>query len=100
VLRFDYHGLGDSGGSIDTGQFELWINDIDLAMRELYEISGAQDLIIVGLRMGAALAVETLATHHIKAKGLVFWDPVLLGRGYLSALETMHAELLSSRTFS
>src|ERR1700691_4956861 len=82
VLRFDYHGLGDSNSDLDVGQFERWTKDIELAVRELYEISDAQDLIIVGLRMGAALAVETLASQHIKAKGIVFWDPVLSGREY------------------
>ena len=98
VLRFDYHGVGDSGGNIDVGQFEQWIKDIELAVSELYEMSGAQDLIVAGLRMGAALAVETLASRHIKTKGIVLWDPVLAGREYLSTLEAMHAELVSSRT--
>jgi pimeloyl-ACP methyl ester carboxylesterase len=100
VLRFDYHGIGDSSGDIDAGQFELWIKDIELAVRELYEMSGARDLTIVGLRMGAALAVETLTSRNIKAKSIVFWDPVLSGREYLSTLQTMHAELVSSHTLS
>lgn len=92
VLRFDYHSLGDSSGNVDAGQFDRWVEDIELAATELFDISGAQDLTIVGLRMGATLAVEALANRYIKAKSLILWDPIVSGSEYLATLEKMHAE--------
>jgi uncharacterized protein len=97
VLRFDYHGIGDSSGQVSTGQFDRWLDDIELAARELNEISGAQDLIIVGLRMGAVLAIEALSNRDINAKAIVLWDPVVVGREYLAMLEDLHSQLLLNR---
>lgn len=98
VLRFDYHGMGDSSGNIDAGQFDLWVNDVSLAARELFDLSGAGNLTVVGLRMGAALVVEALANKAIDAKGLVLWDPVVFGGRYLSTIEKLHAEFVAERT--
>jgi pimeloyl-ACP methyl ester carboxylesterase len=97
VLRFDYHGTGDSSGNIGAGQFDIWCDDIAVAAGKLLEISGVHDLTVVGLRLGAALAVEALASHEIKAKSLVLWDPVVSGDEYLSILERMHAKLVAKR---
>ena len=97
VLRFDYHGVGDSSGEVGTGQFDVWRDDIATAAGELLESSGVQDLTVVGLRMGAVLAVEALASRKIKAKCLVLWDPVVSGSAYLSTLEKMHTEAAAER---
>jgi amino acid adenylation domain-containing protein len=97
VLRFDYHGTGDSSGNVGAGQFDLWSDDIALAAKKLFETSGVRDLTVVGLRLGAAFAVEALASRNIKTKGLVLWDPVVSGGEYLSMLERMHAEATADR---
>ena len=97
VLRFDYHGTGDSSGSVDAGQFDRWCDDIALSAHELMQQSGARDLTLVGLRLGAALAVETIASRDIKVKSLVLWDPVVSGGDYLSTLVEMHAESTAER---
>jgi pimeloyl-ACP methyl ester carboxylesterase len=98
VLRFDYRGTGDSGGKVGPGQFDCWVDDIAVAARELVEISAAQNLIVIGLRMGAALALEALATKNIKATAIVLWDPVVSGCEFLLTLETLQAELASTRS--
>ncbi len=97
VLRFDYHGIGDSSGQVGTGQFDRWLDDIALAARELIEISGAQNLIIVGLRTGAVLAIEALAKRDIETKAIVLWDPVISGSEYLSMLEELQSQLVLLR---
>jgi uncharacterized protein len=97
VLRFDYHGVGDSSGQVGVSQFDRWLDDIALAARELIELSDAQNLIVVGLRTGALLAIEALANRDIKAKAIVLWDPVVSGSEYLSMLEQIHFELVSMR---
>ena len=96
-MRFDYHGTGDSSGNIGEGQFDIWCDDIAVAAGKLLEISGVRDLTVVGVRLGAALAVEALASHEIRAKGLVLWDPVVSGGEYLSILEKMQAKLVAKR---
>ncbi len=97
TLRFDYHGTGDSSGNVGAGQFDLWADDIALAAQELIEKSGVKDLTVVGLRMGAALAVEALASQDIDAQGLVLWDPVVSGGEYLAAMEKLHSEVAAER---
>jgi len=97
VLRFDYHATGDSSGQVGPGQFDQWIGDVGLAARELAERSGARSLTVVGLRMGAAIAVEALAQKAIRANSLLLWDPVVSGREYLSTLDRLHAEFVAER---
>jgi uncharacterized protein len=97
VLRFDYRGMGDSSGSVGKGQLDCWLDDIVFAARELYELSGVESPIVIGLRMGAALGILALASRKIKAKALVLWDPVVHGHDYLATLKRMHAELISER---
>lgn len=97
VLRFDYHGTGDSTGSIGPGQFDHWLDDVALAAHELGEISGVTSLSVVGLRTGALLAVAALASRRFAAQSLVLWEPVVSGADYLAALEQMHNELAAQR---
>ncbi len=97
VLRFDYHGTGDSAGEVGIGQFGIWAEDVCIALRELADISGVETATIVGLRMGAALAVEALAGGTEKAQALVLWDPVVSGRAFLEGQERMHAEMSEVR---
>jgi uncharacterized protein len=97
VLRFDYHGTGDSSGEVGTGQFQMWVDDVVLAARELADICGAADLTMVGLRMGAVFALEALARQGAGARGIVLWDPVVDGADYLAALESMHLQMGARR---
>lgn len=97
VLRFDYHGMGDSSSDIGTGQFDIWLNDVALALQELADLSGASEPTIVGLRMGAALALKTVASHEQKVQAVVLWDPVVSGHEYLSSIAAMNAEMAAER---
>lgn len=98
VLRFDYHGVGDSSGTIARGQFDVWVDDVILAARELAEISGSEALTVVGLRAGAALALEALVREPVHTPGLVLWDPVTDGSDYLATLEALHAQMAAQRS--
>jgi pimeloyl-ACP methyl ester carboxylesterase len=97
VLRFDYHGMGDSSGNITEKQFDRWIDDVALAAHELYQLSGVENPVVVGLRMGAALATKALSCRKFKAKALVLWDPVVHGYDYLATHKKMHAEMAAER---
>jgi len=86
VLRFDYHGTGDSGGDLPEASLAGWREDIATAIDELRDTSGATRVTLVGLRLGAALAAETAARRRREVDGLVLWDPVLHGTEYVEAL--------------
>ncbi len=59
VMRFDLPGTGDSSGSaLDSGLFEAWIQSVDDAAAELRAATGVKDVAVVGIRLGALLALS------------------------------------------
>jgi pimeloyl-ACP methyl ester carboxylesterase len=86
VLRFDYHGTGDSGGELEEGTPPSWLGDVSAAIDELKETAGLEQVGLCGLRMGAAWAAQVAAERSDVAR-IVAWDPVWDGQAYLRALE-------------
>jgi len=91
VLRFDYDGTGDSAGDpAAPGGVETWLGSIRAAV-ELTRASGAGQVAVVGMRVGATLAAAELARSG-PVDSVVLWDPCLTGRAFLReqrALYTM-----------
>ncbi len=85
VLRFDYSGTGDSWGSGDDASIPRWVEDIQLAIAELRDMSQTARVSLVGFRFGASLATLVASRHH-EVDRLVLWDPVLDGRRYAETL--------------
>jgi pimeloyl-ACP methyl ester carboxylesterase len=86
VLRFDYFGTGDSAGEGSEGRPDIWIDNVVEAAAELREIAQARSVSIVGMRLGATLALKACASA-LKVRSLVLWDPVVSGREYIRELE-------------
>lgn len=85
VLRFDYSNTGDSSGACEQASMSRWIQDVVTASQELKEISGAQRISLIGLRLGANLAA--MASMKIETMGrLVLWEPVVDGRQHMEHL--------------
>jgi alpha-beta hydrolase superfamily lysophospholipase len=89
-LRFDLYGTGDSGGDeFVPGIVRAWVDDIRTAADELRARSGAQNISLVGLRLGA-----TLAFVHAGESGdvdsLVLWNPCVSGAGFVSEVTKLH----------
>jgi O-antigen/teichoic acid export membrane protein/glycosyltransferase involved in cell wall biosynthesis/pimeloyl-ACP methyl ester carboxylesterase len=81
VLRFDYDGTGDSaGGDDDPSRVAAWTSSVRQAA-QFVERTGATRLAVVGMRMGATIAVNASIESDIDA--LVLWDPCTSGRRYL-----------------
>lgn len=93
VLRFDYLGTGDSVGEIRDASMAIWAGNVGSALAELADISGAQQLTLLGLRSGALLAALACSQGLARAHRLVFWDPVVRGADYLAVLERLHAQM-------
>jgi alpha-beta hydrolase superfamily lysophospholipase len=82
VVRFDYDGMGDSAGTErDPGRLAAWVRSIRAAM-DLLSTAGVADVSLVGMRIGALLAVQAAAAHADVSQ-LVLWDPCVSGRAYL-----------------
>ena len=86
VLRFDWHGTGDSAGRVEDGHPDAWIEDLTVAAQELRDSSGAQNIAILGMRLGATLAM-TACARGLEAKRLILWEPVVSGAKYITELE-------------
>ncbi len=86
VLRFDYFGTGDSAGDMSDGDLAGWQGDVETAMDELKDTSGAARVALVGLRLGATLAAGVAAKRRDEIDALVLWDPVVSGKAYAGEL--------------
>ena len=87
TLRFDYSGMGDSEGAPTESFCRDWAVDIATACHELSALSRARNICVVGLRIGATLAVQ--ASSLTALDQLVLWEPVLSGQRYLEQLEQL-----------
>src|SRR5687768_9492003 len=86
VLRFDYHGTGDSGGDQNGGGPPSWRVDIGAAIDELKDMADPREVTVCGLRMGAVWALQ-VAAERKDIHRVVAWDPILDGRAYTQTLE-------------
>jgi pimeloyl-ACP methyl ester carboxylesterase len=97
VLRFDYFGVGDSGGESNDSDFEGWCSDVAMAVDELKSMTRIARVCLVGLRLGATLAA-TVAADRRDINALVLWDPIVRGHEYLEELSREHTAWLNERT--
>jgi pimeloyl-ACP methyl ester carboxylesterase len=89
VLRFDYHGCGDSAGSdFDSDRVGAWVRSTDGAIDALRARAGVRDVQLVGLRFGAALAYLA-ARRRRDVSGLAMWWPALSGKAYARELRAV-----------
>jgi uncharacterized protein len=85
VLRFDYLGNGDSSGSFSQSSMSTALADIAAAIELIKQRTGASQVGLIGLRLGASLAFKAAAGRS-DVKALVLWSPILDGARYLQDL--------------
>lgn len=89
VLRVDYHGTGDSAG--DSGspdRVEAWLASIDAAVAQAKARSGATQVALLGIRLGATLAVEA-ARRIGGVDSLLLWAPCASGKAFARELQAV-----------
>ncbi|MET0342508.1 MAG: alpha/beta fold hydrolase [Polyangiales bacterium] len=87
VLRFDYHGTGDSPGTdADPDRVDAWRASIVAAATELRRLSGVRAISLIGLRLGASLAAEVASTS-LSIDSAVLWAPCVSGRALTRELK-------------
>jgi pimeloyl-ACP methyl ester carboxylesterase len=91
TMRFDYPQTGDSAdlpgydprSEIDL--WRIWLDSVDTAIDVLRQRTGAQRVILCGLRIGATIAARVAAGRRDVA-GLILIAPVIKGHSYLRQL--------------
>ena len=86
VVRFDYHGTGDSaGGDADPDRVRAWMDSITSAINELKRLGDVLHVAFFGVRLGATLAAHT-ASQLGGIESLVMWAPCITGRSFAREL--------------
>lgn len=93
VLRFDYFGCGDSGGTAAQASLDGWLRNVDAAAREIKTRAHVSRLCVIGLRFGGTLATLA-ASRSSSIESLVLWDPIARGPDYLADLAIFHGKVL------
>jgi pimeloyl-ACP methyl ester carboxylesterase len=96
--------MGDSSGdALDANLLEAWIQSVDDAAAELRAITGVKDVAVIGIRLGAMLAVSS-AARGANIQDLVLWGPSATGRAMLREMrafgnmESLNSEKGSARS--
>jgi len=88
VMRFDYHGTGDSDGTeFDPQRLTTWQANVNDAVEWLRSRAGCRKISLVGLRLGATLAALYAEQHEVD--NLVLWAPIVKGRRYVRELTAL-----------
>lgn len=97
VVRFDYHGAGDSaGGDGDSGRVGAWLDTIAAAIEEARRLSGAREVALFGMRLGATLALES-AVRRGGVASLMLWAPCASGRAFAREMRAASAAGANAR---
>lgn len=83
TMRFDYDGTGDAAGDeLDPDRLDAWYRSVREAMDAGATRLGVSRWILVGVRLGAALAARVAADRD-DVDALVAIAPVLVGRAFV-----------------
>ncbi|MFZ6751080.1 hydrolase 2, exosortase A system-associated [Undibacterium sp. Ren11W] len=83
VLLIDLQGCGDSQGEFRDCSWENWLHD--LAMAYMYLCQRTQlPISLLGVRLGALLALDFLKVGNYPIDQLILWQPVINGRQFLN----------------
>jgi alpha-beta hydrolase superfamily lysophospholipase len=86
VIRFDYHGTGDSIGSdADPDRVGAWKACIAAALDEVTRLARSRRLALFGVRIGATLAAQ-VAAERGDVDSVVWWAPCPTGRAFVREL--------------
>jgi len=79
----DLHGTGESDGDFADARWSLWIGDLEAAIGAATE-AGARQVTLIGVRLGALLALEAARRHPRVVEHIVLWQPVVNGQQFMN----------------
>src|SRR5262249_37521075 len=74
---FDYRGSGESGGSSAVRRWEHLAQDVMTVRKTLASLSGKRDSALLGLRLGATLALQE--TQRVGGECVIALAPIVSG---------------------
>ena len=85
VLILDLFGTGDSAGNFEDARWEAWRGDAEAAVLWM-AAQGYRRISLVGLRLGACLALPTATAPGMNdlLSRIVLWQPVTQGETFLN----------------
>lgn len=83
VLLLDPYGTGDSGGDFREADWEIWLGDANAATAWLRSHTGGE-IGLWGLRLGALLALRSIALQPGAFRRVLLWQPVVDGHTMLT----------------
>ena len=83
---FDPHGTGDSSAGFEEATVARWLADCRGMVARVQADAPSHPLLLIGCRLGVALAVETSRTLPEPAAALIGWAPLLQGKQQLSGM--------------
>ena len=91
VFRFDYFGCGDSYGDDEDASLGEWTNNLSTAIDELKNGCDASHICLIGLRMGATLALLA-AENRDDIDSMVLWESIVNGEDYIRQIKRLNLE--------
>src|SRR5690606_34114324 len=85
---FDLFGTGDSSAGFGDATVDDWLGDC-CSLADRLRAGPERPLVLIGCRLGVALAVHASTMLPRPLAGLVGWAPVLQGRAQLSGMLRM-----------
>jgi exosortase A-associated hydrolase 2 len=83
VLLLDLYGCGDSSGDFGDARWEIWKQDLALGQQWLGHRLG-RPISLLGLRLGALLALDYARAAAQPPARIVLWQPVHSGTTFLT----------------
>lgn len=88
VLQVDLLGCGDSSGEFGDARWDIWKNDVALAV-EWLDRKGIAPVGLWGLRLGALLALDFAKSSGRIFDTILLWQPIASGATFLTQLLRM-----------
>ena len=85
AIRFSYPGTGDSRDPAEENCWPAWVESVQSAVDTALTIAGVRRVVLVGVRLGAALAVLAASLRE-QVVGLVLLEPVVRGSSFVTQL--------------
>ena len=97
VLQMDLLGCGDSSGEFADARWNIWKQDLAIAMNWL-ENRVTAPVSLWGLRLGALLALDFARSSENAIDRIILWQPVTSGESFLTQFLRLRLanEMLSS----
>lgn len=95
VMRFDYHGTGDSPGDESAQSLQDWTKDVQEAQTCLINATRAKHVDWFGMALGANLMLQAALRSPQPPRKLVLWEPIEDGPQHLENLIGAHRHELS-----